>query len=135
MKRIAPLAALLSLVLLAGCAGSATLAPEIGDVTPAQAAATIDQNAGGDFVILDIRTAEEYAGGKIAGALNIDFYAADFGVQLDRLDRDSRYLVYCRTGNRSSQAMPMFEELGFTKVDNLSGGLVAWYEQGYPVAP
>lgn len=133
VKRIVLIVALFSLVVPAGCGGRAAVTQELTNVDPARAAEIIEQ--GGDVVILDIRTPEEYAGGKLDGALNIDFYASDFSAQLDQLDKDSHYLVYCRSGNRSGQAMPVFEQLGFAKVDNLQGGIVAWYEQGYSVVP
>ncbi len=133
MRRIAPVVALFSLVVLAGCGGATTAAQELGNVDPFQAAGMIERGA--DLVILDVRTPEEFAGGKLEGAVNIDFYAPDFRAQLNRLDRDAHYLIYCRSGNRSGRAMPVFEELGFRRVDNLQGGIVAWYGEGFPVVP
>ena len=54
--------------------------------------------------LLDVRTPEEFAAGHLAGAENIDFYAADFADQIDALDQGEQYVVYCRSGNRSGQA-------------------------------
>ncbi len=92
-----------------------------------------DHQSNTDFVVLDIRTPEEYAAGYVEDAINMDYYAADFEQQLDKLDKNQTYLVYCRTANRSGQAMPIFEELGFKTVYNMLGGIVAWQAAGYPI--
>lgn len=81
-------------------------------------------------VVLDIRTAEEIAEGKIANAMNIDFYSADFSSELSMLDKDTEYLVYCRSGNRSGQALELMRDLGFKDVKNLDGGIVNWQMNG-----
>ena len=86
-----------------------------------------------NFVILDIRTPQEFVAGHIQGAVNVDFYAPDFKQQLDQLPKDKVYFVYCNSGNRSGQAMPMFRELGFGEVYELKGGIQAWYQAGYPL--
>ena len=126
-SRILVLLVALTAVVLAGCSSSGTLET----VSPEDAAAVIQENA--DVVVLDIRTPEEYAAGIIEGAVNIDFYASDFAAQLDSLDKDAEYVVYCRSDNRSGQAMDVFADLGFQTVTEVDGGLVAWYEAGLPV--
>ena len=138
MKRISTISAVAMtlLVMLSGCTSNATIDQQITSVSPAEAAGIIDQNSGNaDFVVLDIRTPEEYSAGKIAGAINIDFYAPDFRQQLDTLDRGTHYVVYCNSGNRSGQSLPVFEELGFVEVDNVATGISGWYNDGYPVVP
>lgn len=136
MKRIAGASALLLtlLITLTGCGSTATLDQQINNVSPSEAAGIIG-TSGDDLVILDIRTSEEFAAGKIKDSINIDFYAADFREQLDGLDKDTHYLVYCSSGNRSGQALPIFEDLGFAEVDNLSTGITGWYNEGYEVVP
>ncbi len=91
------------------------------------------QEHGGDnkLVILDVRTPREFKGGHIAGARNINCLSNDFSERIKALDRGKIYLVYCRSGNRSSSAMPLFDKLGFKKVYNLSGGTMAWAWKGY----
>lgn len=138
MKRISSgvAVALTLLMVMTGCTSTATLDQQITNVSPAEAAGIIEQNSNNaDFVLLDIRTPEEYAAGKIEGSINLDFYAADFREQLDTLDKDTHYLVYCNSGNRSGQAIPIFEDLGFAEVDNLTTGISGWYNEGYPVVP
>ena len=136
MKRIAGVSALLLtlLITLTGCGSTATLDQQINNVSPSEAAGIIGTSSD-DLVILDIRTSEEFAAGKIKDSINIDFYAADFREQLDGLDKDTHYLVYCNSGNRSGQALPIFEDLGFAEVDNLSTGIAGWYNEGYEVVP
>lgn len=71
-----------------------------------------------DAVVIDVRTPEEYGAGYLDGAKNIDIYAADFKDHIGSLDRDDKYVVYCRSGNRSGQAKEIMEQMGFTDVTN-----------------
>jgi rhodanese-related sulfurtransferase len=121
--------AALGAVVIAGCSSS-TAAP-VETVAPAAAAEIITTES--NEIVLDIRTPEEYNEGIIEGAINIDFYADDFAQQLDTLDKDAHYVVYCNSGNRSGQANSTFEELGFTDVTEIDGGITAWYSNGLPV--
>ena len=84
-------------------------------------------------VVLDVRTTEEFAGGHIAGARNLDFHAADFEQQLARLDRAKTYLVHCASGGRSGQSLEAFKKLKFESVYHLDGGFNAWKRAGKPV--
>lgn len=138
MKRISSVLAvsLMLLTVLSGCTSTAAVDQQITSVSPAEAAGIIEQNADNpNFVLLDIRTPEEYGSGKLEGAINIDFYDADFRQQLDALDKDTHYVVYCNSGNRSGQSLPIFEDLGFVEVENVATGITGWYEDGYPVVP
>jgi phage shock protein E len=86
-----------------------------------------------DFVILDVRTPEEFATGFITGAVNLDFKSAEFAGKLDGLDKSKTYLVYCRAGGRSAKAMTMMKEKGFKRVYNLRGGITEWNAQKLPL--
>ena len=97
------------------------------------AAAAITDNPPEDLVVLDVRTPEEFAEGHLEGAVLVDFYAADFAEQLAALDTDVPYLVYCRSGNRSGQALGVMEQLGFASAVDVDGGIVAWTDAGLPV--
>ena len=121
--------AALGAVVLAGCSSSTSAA--VDTVEPVAAAEIITTES--SEVILDIRTLEEFNEGIIEGAINIDFYADDFAVQLDALDKDAHYVVYCNSGNRSGQANSIFEDLGFANVTEIDGGITAWYSEGLPV--
>lgn len=124
---------LLILALASACAGSGTTSQIIKDVSPQEAHGLIQQNAGNaDFVILDVRTPQEYAAGHIAGSVNLDFYRSDFEAGLDKLDKTRVYLVYCRSGHRSGQAVDIMRKLGFAEVYNMDGGIVDWETAGLP---
>ncbi|MEL7561708.1 rhodanese-like domain-containing protein [Dehalogenimonas sp. 4OHTPN] len=105
----------------------------IKEISAAEAYAMVQQNAGkADFIILDVRTPAEFAAGHLAGAILIDFNAGSFRTEVENLDKSKRYLVYCRTSNRSGQAVAVMKELGFKEVYDMDGGIVAWEAAGYP---
>jgi phage shock protein E len=123
--------------LLAGCGGSssdsaATTAAATSAVTLASPQQAKEQIDAGGVTVLDVRTPEEYASGHVEGAQNVDFYAADFGDQLDALDHDAHYVVYCHSGNRSGQATALMADKGFTHVTDVDGGIAAWEAAGLP---
>lgn len=72
-------------------------------------------------VIIDVRTADEFASGHLDGALNIDVQEATFDTLVSELDPDASYIVYCRSGNRSGVAIDRMTELGFTDLTNGGG--------------
>ena len=84
-------------------------------------------------VLLDVRTPEEVADGKIPDAINIDFNAADFNQKVAALAKDKTYFVYCAKGGRSSKAVDKMSELGFKSLYNLEGGFTGWQAKGMPV--
>ena len=84
-------------------------------------------------VVLDVRTPEEFAEGHLAGAVNVDASAPDFDEQVSELDADATYAVYCRSGSRSAAAVKRMQAGGFTDVEHLGGGILAWQEAGLPV--
>jgi phage shock protein E len=112
---------------------AADLVP-FADITPAQAAELIKAK-GPDplFVIIDARTAEEFAVNRIEGAQNNDVKAIDFKEQVETMNKDGVYLVYCRGGVRSARAMNLMKESGFKTVYNLGGGLMKWQAEKLPL--
>lgn len=82
-----------------------------------------------DVVILDVRTPEETAQGKIAEAVEIDFRNENFSTEIEKLDTSKTYFVYCRSGNRSSQACNLMAQKGFRKLYNMKGGWLQWNEE------
>ena len=79
-------------------------------------------------VVLDVRTSEEIAEGKVPQAVELDYYSDSFSSDLERLDKSKTYLVYCRSGNRSGKTCKEMINKGFNKVYNLEGGYTAWSE-------
>lgn len=105
-------------------------AEAIIQLVSAEAGAEIQASPPEGLVILDVRTPEEFAEGHLEGAEMIDFYRTDFAEQIADLDPDVPYLVYCRSGNRSGQTVAIMEELGFTNVTDIDGGITSWTAAG-----
>ncbi len=87
-----------------------------------------------NFVILDVRTAQEVAEGYIDNAINLDFYSDTFRDELNKLDKRKMYLIYCRSGMRSAKALRVMQDLHFSRVYNITGGMLEWYAEGLPAA-
>ncbi len=85
------------------------------------------------YLLVDVRTAEEFAEGHIKGAINIDYLAENFSIEIQELELESPVLLYCRSGNRSSKAMKTMKELGFKEVYNLEGGIKGWISENNSV--
>ena len=84
-------------------------------------------------VVLDVRTADEFAAGHIKGALNIDVNGPDFAKRVAELDKSKVYLVQCRSGTRSVKACNELAGVDFPQLYNLLGGINAWQTAGKPV--
>jgi rhodanese-related sulfurtransferase len=103
----------------------------VEDLSPKEAAALIGRDGSRKGVIvLDVRTPQEYRDGHIPGAVLIDYNAGGFREEVNRLDREREYIVYCRTGNRSSKAVGILRELGFRSIRHLRGGILEWMDEG-----
>jgi len=86
-----------------------------------------------DFVIIDVRTPEEYLSGHIKNAINIDYNSEEFFERIEGLNKSKTYFVYCRSGHRSAEAVKVMKELGFIEVYNLKTGINGWKAIGLPV--
>ncbi|MFQ5627312.1 MAG: rhodanese-like domain-containing protein [bacterium] len=107
---------------------------EIQNVSADSASALIQQQTDNpDFIILDVRTAVEFQSGHIENAICVDFKSADFKQKLAELDKNKTYLLHCRSGNRSGQALKVFQELGFKKIIHINRGMLDWQASGLPV--
>ena len=134
---VAVLVALVSAI--SGCTlegqGTPTDTLEVQEVTSQEAFDLIQGNHGNpDFVILDVRTSQEFHNGHIEGALSIDVNLPSFSEELEQLDRNATYLVYCRSGNRSRTALAIMEDLGFTSIYHLTNGITEWVDAGLQVS-
>lgn len=86
--------------------------------------------SGENVVILDVRRPDETAEGKIGEALELNVLEEDsFREGLGSLDKEKKYLVYCRSGRRSVIASNIMAEMGFEHIYNLVGGYTAWKDQ------
>jgi rhodanese-related sulfurtransferase len=82
-----------------------------------------------DVQVLDVRTPNEIAQGKIDGASENNFMGPNFEQNLAKLDKNKPVVVYCASGGRSAKAAAIMEEKGFTVVYNLLGGFNAYSQQ------
>ena len=78
------------------------------------------------IVILDVRTAEEFAAGHLKGAQNIDIRQSDAYSKLAKLNPKTTYLVYCRTNHRSGMAVDYMMQKGFKTVYQMMDGFPGW---------
>ena len=86
-----------------------------------------------NVVVLDVRTAAEFAEGHLERAINIDYHQSDFVEKAKAtLPLDKKIAVYCRSGRRSAGAAGKLGEDGY-KLINLKGGIIAWKEANMPV--
>ena len=86
-----------------------------------------------NVVVLDVRTAAEYAEGHIQGAILIDQGQSDFVEKAKAtLPTDKTIAIYCRSGRRSANAAGRLADVGY-KCINLKGGIIAWQGANMPV--
>ena len=85
-----------------------------------------------DFILLDVRTVDEYAEGFIQGAINIPL--PELTAHLDMLPNfDADIVIYCGSGHRSALAMAALNMLGYTNAQSLLGGARAWMDSDLPI--
>jgi len=97
-------------------------------ITPHDLKSRLDR---GECYLVDVREPVEHAEEHIAGARLIPL--GELEKQIDDLPADEPLIVMCRSGKRGGQAMEKLRSQGFTEVQNLEGGILAWKEAGYPV--
>ncbi len=83
-------------------------------------------NSSNNAVLLDVRTKEEHNNERIANSILIDIYKPDFQKQIDKLDRNKQYYVYCHSGSRSYSACQLMVKMGFDQIYNLQNGIIGW---------
>jgi phage shock protein E len=115
-----------SILLLAGCSSNSSAV----DLSVTEFSAKASE-AG--VVTLDVRTPGEFMSGHLQGAKNIDFQSGNFENEIASLDKNATYAVYCRSGNRSGQAVKVMHDAGFHNVYNLNGGVIDWSSAGLPL--
>ena len=86
-------------------------------------------NSENSKMILDVRTPQEYKKGHLKNAELINFYDQAFKSNLEKLDTNKTYFVYCASGIRSKKAAKMLAELGVENIFELKGGYNAWQRE------
>ena len=83
-----------------------------------------------DYILIDVRTAEEYQSGHIQDAVNFDFYSESFQNDILILDKSSSIILYCRTQNRSTKTANYLKESGYNEITVIAGGITSWVKNG-----
>ena len=92
-----------------------------------------DMDAGRNFVLLDVRTSEEFKAGHLPKAINIPRGVLEFMIGKHYPQKDVGIVLYCRTDARSALCAKTLSDMGYTNVKNLKGAFKAWGEAGYPI--
>ncbi len=109
---------------------------QVENLTPEQVAAELDK---GEATLVDIREPQEHSGGVIEGAVSaprgmLEFYAdPDLPYHRPEFERDRRIILHCASGGRSALAAKTLQEMGYTNVAHLDGGIKKWAEEGRPL--
>ena len=120
--------AMTAVLILTGC-GSSADDKTAGDkktyrqVSPEEAAAMMEEET--DYIILDVRTQEEYEASHIPGAICIPNETIGTDDIPELPDKDQLILVYCRSGNRSKQASEKLAKQGYANIVEF-GGINSW---------
>ena len=83
-----------------------------------------------NYIIVDVRTAEEFESGHIQDAIHFDFYSESFQKEILSLDKSSSIILYCRTQNRSAKTADFLKENGYKEISVLEGGITSWVKNG-----
>ncbi len=114
---------LLTVLLLGGCAAQPTGKPSYRQISMDEAVTVMAEEE--NYIILDVRRADEFAAGHIPGAIHV----ANEDIGTDEIpalpDKNQLILVYCRSGNRSKQASQKLVNLGYTNIIEF-GGIIDW---------
>ena len=82
--------------------------------------------------VLDVRSANEFAGGALPRALNISIGNPDFAQKVNALDKSKPVLVYCAGGYRSRKAVAILKESGFQNIQHIHRGYLSWKPDTQP---
>ena len=110
---------------------SSFLAVAQSAISPVQFQEKIEQTNA--IQLVDVRTAGEFVGGWVKGAINIDIRSKNFAENIVKLKKNEPVFVYCLSGGRSGSAARKLSNLGYTEVYDLKGGMMAWKRAGLPV--
>ena len=99
-------------------------------LTPSQAVLLINHE---DALVIDVREQSEYVDGHVPESRNIPLSQLESRIGEIEKFKESPLILVCRSGARSSSACSRLVKLGFTKVNNLDGGVGDWAHAGLPL--
>ena len=114
---------LVSIIMIMGLTGCEKQSMSYTQISMEEAVAMMEKET--DYIILDVRTAEEFAQKHIPGAINIPNETIGSEELAELPDKNQLILVYCRSGNRSKQASEKLVALGYMKIYEF-GGINDW---------
>lgn len=105
---------------------------KIKELDPADAAHSIKTGA----LVIDVREPGEYEAGQLAGAVNIPRGVLEFKIAEHPVlsNKDALIMVYCKTGGRAALATLCLQQLGYSQVHSIRGGIEGWASSGQPIA-
>ena len=83
-----------------------------------------------DYILIDVRTQDEFDLGHIDSAINLDFYSDTFQNEILSLPKNEKIVLYCRTYNRSSKTAAILKQNGYRDILVISGGITEWVKNG-----
>ena len=104
----------------------------IRETTPEQVQALIEE-AGRDWLLIDVREQDEYRGGHLPGAIGCGRGILEYHIADIEPDPDKEIVLYCRGGMRSALAANSLRQMGYRNVSSMIGGFRRWSEEGRPI--
>ena len=83
-----------------------------------------------NYILIDVRTQDEFDLGHIDSAINLDFYSESFQNDILSLPKNETIVLYCRTNNRSSKTATILQENGYRDILVIKGGITEWVKNG-----
>ena len=83
-----------------------------------------------DYILIDVRTLDEFNSGYIKKAKNLDFYSETFQNDILSIEKSLPIVLYCRTNNRSTKTANILKQNGFKEISVLEGGITDWVKNG-----
>ena len=118
------------MVNMASCQGTGT-GTEQGGIKKNIPVSEFEQKlTAAEVQLIDVRTPGEYENGHLKNAVNIDINSGDFEQRIGKLDKKRPVLVYCLSGGRSGRAASQMQDMGFSEVYNMDGGIMKWQNAG-----
>ena len=119
---------ILLLAILSGCDGQATTVKPVSSET---ASLLMQKVQNDEWLLIDVRSPEEFAEGHIPGAINMPH--SEIESYVSQLDKDQRIIVYCHSGRRAMLTLETLKSRSFTDVSHLEGDMMGWNAAGLPV--
>lgn len=91
------------------------------------------QQRGDSFTLIDVREDHEWADGHVAGAIHMGRGILERDIETAIPDHGADIVLYCGGGFRSALSADMLQQMGYSKVSSMDGGIRVWRERGFPV--